>query len=278
MAKEKPTPRSYVTWGFDILRPALIDTIGKILQNQKPKTVNSWWYDCIYTALMTTEKEKEWGREIPVDGDADTLHKILDESRCFTVCTFNHKIVSPPYLPKDGLNLDLDSIKKLRKIRNEQWAHSVGEGMTKEEAGYALQVMAKLMEKLRYIDEVERLKSIQEELLENKIRPIQASSEELIALLMDRVITPGLNSERCTDDVRRRLNDAKEYLEAKKTPEKIVDYFWYCINESTEGYNSYKKLHDLGLTTFEDIREEFRLKCYYADIEKAVGETIAKES
>ena len=42
---EKLTPRSYVTGGFDIIKPSLIDFIGKTLR----KTGKTWWHDYIYT-------------------------------------------------------------------------------------------------------------------------------------------------------------------------------------------------------------------------------------
>jgi len=44
---EKLTPRSYVTGGFDIIKPSLINFIGKTLR----KTGKSWWHDYIYTKL-----------------------------------------------------------------------------------------------------------------------------------------------------------------------------------------------------------------------------------
>jgi hypothetical protein len=47
---EKLSPRSYVTGGFDIIKPSLIEFIGRVLR----KTGKTWWHDYIYTKLTKT--------------------------------------------------------------------------------------------------------------------------------------------------------------------------------------------------------------------------------
>jgi hypothetical protein len=95
MAREKLSPRSYVTGGFDILRPALIDAIGKILR----RTGNSWWYDCIYKELP---KKIIKDYDIHREGNVNTMHQQFDEYVCFRICRSNK---NKNVLEKSGLRI-----------------------------------------------------------------------------------------------------------------------------------------------------------------------------
>ena len=53
-----------------------------------------------------------------------------------------------------------------------------------------------------------------------------------------------------------------ELLNEMKTAEDVSNFFWYNIITNPRGYDSHKKFKELGLITFEDIREEFNILCY----------------
>jgi hypothetical protein len=243
---EKLSPRSYVTGGFDILKPVLINHIGKILKNSR----KSWWHDCIYSKFGSDHN-------IPRTGNISTMHKFLDEHLLFKVCRYNKNVLSSK-LSKTEFEL----IEKLFAIRN-AWAHTPGIGMTENDSDNAFSVMIELMETIDF-HTIERLFSLREQMHKYYYmeKPVIASREHLIAFLNDKVLEPALNNTDCPVEIRRKVEHTKELLNKTDTADEVSNFFWYNIITSLRGYDSYKKFKELSFTTFEDVREEFNFLCY----------------
>jgi hypothetical protein len=93
-------------------------------------------------------------------------------------------------------------------------------------------------------------------------KPVVASRENLIAFLDDKVLAPAINNTNCSEDIKRKVEHTRELLNRTNTAEEASNFFWYNIITSLRGYDSYKKFKEFGLTTFEDVREEFNILCY----------------
>jgi len=246
---EKLTPRSYVTGGFDIIKPSLIDFIGKTLR----KTGKSWWHDYIYTKLKKNNN-------IGSTGTIKDLSNIFDELLCLKAILYNEDIFIK-HLRHEGI----EKIKFLNKIRND-WAHAPGKGMNENEADDAFQVMIELME---IIDEdvVDRLFSIKDQMHKyyNNDKKIIASKENLLNFLEHKVLLPAINDERVTDivkEAKRKALHTKQLFDKMKTSEEVVNFFWSNIVNNPRGLDSHKVFKEGGLTTFEDVRDEFNCLCY----------------
>jgi hypothetical protein len=247
---EKLTPRSYVTGGFDIIKPSLIDFIAKTLR----KTGKTWWHDYIYTKL------KKNNNSICTTGTTKDLYNLFDELLCLKAILYNEDIFIKP-LKHDGL----EKIKYLNKIRND-WAHAPGKGMIENEADDAFQVMIELME---IIDEeaIDRLFSIKDQMHRYYYddRKIIASKENLINFLEHKVLFLVINDERETKNVKeakRKALHTKQFFDKMKTSEEVVNFFWNNIVNNPRGLDSHRVFRECGLTTFEDVRIEFNFLCY----------------
>ena len=165
---EKLSPRSYVTGGFDIIKPSLIEFIVKTLR----KTGKTWWHDYIYTKL------KKNNSNINSTGNVKDLYNIFDELLCLKAILYNEDLFIKS-LTKDGIAM----VKKLNQIRND-WAHAPGKGMNENEADDAFQVMIELMEIIDK-DTIERLFSIKDQMHKYYYddRKIITSKEQLINFL-----------------------------------------------------------------------------------------------
>jgi hypothetical protein len=247
---EKLTPRSYVTGGFDIIKPSLIDFIGKTLR----KTGKSWWYDYIYTKL------KKNNSNIGTTGTVKDLYNLFDELLCLKAIEYNKDIFLK------SLNYEgIEKIKYLNKIRND-WAHAPGKGMNENEADDAFHVMIELME---IIDEdtIDRLFSIKDQMHKYYYndRKIIASKENLINFLEHKVLLPAINDEReisIVKEAKRKALHTKQLFDKMKTSEEVVNFFWNNIVNNPRGLDSHRVFKECGLTTFEDMRSEFNFLCY----------------
>jgi hypothetical protein len=247
---EKLSPRSYVTGGFDIIKPSLIDYIGKILR----KNNKTWWYDCIYTKL------KKNSSNIGVTGKVKDLYNIFDELLSLKAILYNEDVFRR-LLKKDGM----DMIRNLNKIRND-WAHAPGKGMSESDADDAFQIMIELM---GIIDKntIDRLFSIKDQMHKYYYndKKIIASKENLINFLDHRVLLPVINDIRDTiivKEAKRKALHTKEIFDSMKTSGEVANFFWNNIINNPRGYDSHKVLKECGFTTFEDVRSEFNFLCY----------------
>jgi hypothetical protein len=247
---EKLSPRSYVTGGFDIIKPSLIEFIGRILR----KNNKSWWNDNIYKKLRNDNNNMQ------ATGNISDLYNILDELLCFKVILFNDKIFFSE-LKNNGIIL----IKKLYEIRN-NWAHAPAQGMNENDADDAFYIMIELME---IVDSnlIVRLYSLKDQMHKYYYndRTIITSKEILVNYINDRVLIPAINDKRESDfvkEAKRKACHTQEYLNKMNTANEIVNFFWDNIINNPRGLDSHKVFKECGLTTFEDIRTEFNLLCY----------------
>jgi len=251
---EKLSPRSYVTGGFDIIRPALIDFIGKTLR----KDNKAWWNVNIYIKLI--DEFQKYEMKLSKTGKVSDLYKYFDESMCFKAINKNRKIFKE-IIGNYGLELN----KELLEIRN-QWAHDPGNGMTENDADNAFNTM------INYMDIIERsvilrLYSIKDQMHKYyfKDRKVVASKESLISFLKKRVLLPIIKDKRELDKVKEaqdRVKRTQEYMDKMKTANEVVNFFWNNIVNNPRGLESYKILKECGFTTFEDVREEFTTLSY----------------
>jgi len=247
---EKLSPRSYVTGGFDIIKPSIIDFIGKALR----KNSKSWWFDNIHSKL-----KNERG-DITQSGTISDLYNVLDEALCFKVIRYNNKIFIKE-IGHNGMNL----VNNLYAIRN-AWAHTPGKGMTENDGDNALQIMIELMQLIDN-DAIIRLYSIKDQMHKYYYsdKNVISTKENLINFLNDKILLPVINDGRDTlivKEAKNRVYHTQEYFENMKTAEEVVDFFWDNIVNNPRGLESHKILKECGFTTFEDVRKEFNTLCY----------------
>lgn len=247
---EKLSPRSYVTGGFDIIKPSLIEYIGGTLR----KSGKTWWNDYIYTKL------KKNSANITSSGTIKDLYNLFDELLCLKAILYNEQLFI-----KSLKHSGMEKVKFLNKIRND-WAHAPSKGMNENEADDAFQIMIELME---IIDKevIDRLFSIKDQMHKYYYddRKIIATKENLINFLYHTIFIPIINDERKTDivkEAKRKVAHTQELFADIKTALEVSNFFWNNIINNPRGYDSYKVLKECGFTTFEDVRSEFNLLCY----------------
>ena len=251
---EKLSPRSYVTGGFDIIKPTLIAFIGKTLRKKN----KAWWNENIYTKLK--EEFEKNDKTLKKTGNVSDLFKLFDESMCFKTINENKKFFYK-VLGEKGIKINTE----LLKIRN-KWAHAPGKGMSENDADNAFQFMIEFME---IIDTtiVVRLYSIKDQMHRYyyQDRKVIASKENLINYLYEKIFLPILNDKRETDIVKkakRKVIYTQDCFSKMKTREEVVNFFWDNIVNNPRGLDSYRVLKECGFTTFEDVREEFTVLSY----------------
>ena len=247
---EKLSPRSYITGGFDIIKPSLIEFIGRTLRKQG----KTWWHDFIYTKL------KKNNENIDSSGNIKDLYNIFDELLCLKAILYNEDLFAKP-LKKNGIEM----MKMLNKIRND-WAHAPGRGINENEADDAFQVMIELME---IIDKnvIERLFSIKDQMHKYYYndKEIITTKENLINFLTHKVLMPIINDKRKTTlvkEAKRKAKHTEQMFNSMNTAEEVVNFFWSNIINNPRGLDSYKVCRECGFTTFEDVRSEFNFLCY----------------
>jgi hypothetical protein len=247
---EKLSPRSYVTGGFDIIKPSLIEFIGRVLR----KTGKTWWHDYIYTKL------KKNNSNIGNTGTMKDLYALFDELLCLKAVLYNEQIFIKP-LKHEGI----EKVKYLNKIRND-WAHAPAKGMKENEADDAFQIMIELMEIIDK-DTIDRLFSIKDQMHKYYYndRKIIATKENLINFLEHKVLLPAINDERDTvivKEAKRKAKHTKQFFDKMNTANEVANFFWDNIINNPRGFDSHKVFRECELTTFEDVRNEFNQLCY----------------
>ena len=247
---EKLSPRSYITGGFDIIKPLLIEFVGKTLR----KRGKTWWNDYIFKKL------KKNNSNIASTGNLKDLYNLFDELLCLKAILYNDNIFIKS-LKREGM----ENIKKLNKIRND-WAHAPGKGISENDADDAFQIMIELIE---IIDRsaIERLLSIKDQMhryyYDDKI--IIASKENLINFLNHKILMPVINDKRETDivkEAKRKAKHTKQIFEKMNTSTEVVNFFWNNIVNNPRGLDSHRVFKECGFTTFEDVRSDFNYLCY----------------
>jgi hypothetical protein len=244
------SPRSYVFNGLELLRQPLIEFIEKFLKSKN----RYWWREYIYNKISTKRNG------IPKSGNINDLYTKIDESLCLEIIIKNKNIFREIF-SNDELNL----INELKTIRN-KCAHIflVGGVISSSFADNALTMMAKLMHKLNDTVIEQKLYSLRIQMRKNNLynKPVVASKETIVNFLNEKVLLKAKNDPRATNEILRKIERTYEELEKElPTNEDIVNWFNLLMN-SPRGINSYTHFKNAGLTTFEDIREEFYKLCY----------------
>ncbi len=89
---------------------------------------------------------------------------------------------------------------------------------------------------------------------------MEASKEQLIQFLEERVLTPTENHFRATNTIKRKVRTTRMRLNQLKSAEKVEEFFWNAM-ASDNGIDSYTKIKEIDGVTFEDVRKEFKALC-----------------
>jgi len=89
---------------------------------------------------------------------------------------------------------------------------------------------------------------------------IKANKDILITFLDENILTPAENHPNATDIVKKKVRGTRMRLNDLDTSEKVELFFWNAMT-SDNGIDSYTKLKEIGVKTFEDIRLEFKKLC-----------------
>jgi hypothetical protein len=83
------------------------------------------------------------------------------------------------------------------------------------------------------------------------------SREEAIAFLENRVLRPAESNPAASGRLRQKIGFVRMQLNRLTSADKVKEYFWNAM-ESDGGIDTYRMLHDIGATAFEDVRREFK--------------------
>jgi len=244
------SPRSYVFNALELIRIPLIDFIEKYLKGKE----DLWWRKYIY------DKIGEENKQIRKSGNINDLYTKFDELLCLKIILRN-KMVFKSIFTDDEIII----IKDLVNIRNKA-AHVflVGGYISLDFADDALTKMARIMHKLNKKTIELKLYSLRMQMQQKNLynKPVTASKETLVRFLNDKVLLKAKTDPRATKIILSKINHAHEQLENElPTKEDVVNWFSVLMN-SPRGIDSYTHFKNAGLTTFEDIREEFYMLCY----------------
>lgn len=87
-----------------------------------------------------------------------------------------------------------------------------------------------------------------------------ATKEQLISFLEEKVFSPTENKPNATNIIKRKIRITRMRLNKLNSAEKVEEYFWHSM-ATDHGIDSYNKISQIDGTTFEDVREEFKLLC-----------------
>lgn len=86
------------------------------------------------------------------------------------------------------------------------------------------------------------------------------SKEELIDFLEKMVLLPTESNPIATETIKRKVRATRMRLNKLKSSEKVEEFFWNAM-ATDKGIDSYNKIKEIGNTTFEDVRLEFKKLC-----------------
>lgn len=89
---------------------------------------------------------------------------------------------------------------------------------------------------------------------------MNATKEELIRFLEEKVLTPTESNPDADLTIKRKINTTRMRLNNQVSAEKVRQYFWSAM-ATDNGIDSYNKLTDIGAPTFEAVRAEFKKLC-----------------
>lgn len=89
---------------------------------------------------------------------------------------------------------------------------------------------------------------------------MNVTKEQLIDFLEKKVLMPVENHPEATDIIRKKIRGTRMRLNNLQSAEKVEEFFWSAM-ASERGIDSYTKIKQIGGSTFEDVRTEFKTLC-----------------
>jgi len=89
---------------------------------------------------------------------------------------------------------------------------------------------------------------------------MKATKGQLINFLEKRVFTPAENAPATTDLIKKKVRTTRMRLNGLKTAEQVEHFFWSAM-ATDHGIDTYTKLKIAGLSSFEDVRADFKALC-----------------
>lgn len=89
---------------------------------------------------------------------------------------------------------------------------------------------------------------------------MNATKEELIKFLEEKVLIPTESNPKADATIKRKINATRMRLNNQVNAEKVRQYFWSAM-ATDNGIDSYNKISNIGAPTFEDVRAEFKKLC-----------------
>ncbi len=89
---------------------------------------------------------------------------------------------------------------------------------------------------------------------------MKSTKEQLIDFLERKVLIPVETHQQATDIIRRKIRGTRMRLNNLQSAEKVEEFFWSAM-ASERGIDSYTKIKEIGGSTFEDVRAEFKELC-----------------
>lgn len=94
------------------------------------------------------------------------------------------------------------------------------------------------------------------DLCQEEYEKLANKKAEVLAFLTNRVFHP-LIASSAPADVKRRVRETMETLQAMETAQEIIEFYWTAIINSTD---LPKRMKQAGVVRFEEVMEEFRAR------------------
>ncbi|MFH1230054.1 MAG: hypothetical protein V1709_01015 [Planctomycetota bacterium] len=86
------------------------------------------------------------------------------------------------------------------------------------------------------------------------------TKQALIDFLEEKVFRPAENHPMTDKTIKKKVQCTRMRLNQYRDWETVEKYFWSAM-ASDAGKDSYRRLHRIGATAFEDVIEEFKRLC-----------------
>jgi len=93
---------------------------------------------------------------------------------------------------------------------------------------------------------------------------MKATKEQLVDFLEIKVLSPAEHHTNATDVIKKKVRATRMRLNKLISAEKVEEFFWHAM-ASDNGIDSYTKIKEIGASTFEDVRAEFKKLCGRAE-------------
>lgn len=89
---------------------------------------------------------------------------------------------------------------------------------------------------------------------------MKVTKQQLIDFLERKVLIPVEIHHGATDIIKKKIRCTRMRLNNLQSAEKVEEFFWSAM-ASERGIDSYTKIKQIGCSTFEDVRAEFKELC-----------------